>query len=787
LDPRVHLFGIRHHGPGSAASLVKALDALDPALVLIEGAPESDALIPHAALPGMQPPVAILLYAADDPSLAIFEPFAEFSPEWQAMLWAARKARPARFIDLPAGAHLAAMAERKKALDAAAEGETSEGASALEEAVRPAEDPPLPEETGDEAGADKPSPEPPSDPFDLFAELAGHPNGEAWWNALVESRGASIEAFAAIEAAVTALRAELPARFADAPERQLREERREAHMRQEIRKALKQTEGTIAVVCGAWHVPALRSGPTANEDKALLKDLPSIKVETTWVPWTDSRLATQSGYGAGVLSLGWYRHLWSTYGADGIASAESFAAGWQALVAQTLRKAGYAGYTASAIEAARLAISLAALRNHAMPGLDEMRDATLAALCHGDETSYRVIESKLFIGERIGSIDEAVPLMPLAADLARWQKKTRLKPEALEQDVSLDLRSEAGLLKSTLLHRLLMIDVDWGRLIDAGSSRGTFRENWVLAWRPELSVKLAEAVVYGVTIEQAAGGRAVAVASTPQPIGTLAGIVRQCLLADLPQAAESCITALQAAAVHAADIGALMQAVPPLVSVLRYGTARPYPEAALKALVDALCAEANAGLHTAAQNLSEEAAAELHRALSAYDAALTLRGDEPILASFARELERVTHSESAAPLIAGFALRRLHDRGIIAQETAAARFSLRLSPILPPRAAADFLEGFLDGSADILIHDRTLLGLVDDWLTGLEDDTFTEQLPMLRRSFASFDAMGRRRLFQSLDAPVRARVREEAALSPVFAEALPLLHHILGIAPGEAL
>ena len=28
MDDRLHLFGIRHHGPGSAASLVAALDAL---------------------------------------------------------------------------------------------------------------------------------------------------------------------------------------------------------------------------------------------------------------------------------------------------------------------------------------------------------------------------------------------------------------------------------------------------------------------------------------------------------------------------------------------------------------------------------------------------------------------------------------------------------------------------------------------------------------------------------------------------------------------------------------
>ena len=58
MDERVHLSGIRHHGPGSAASLVAALDRLDPAAVLIEGPSDANDLIRFAALPGMEPPVA---------------------------------------------------------------------------------------------------------------------------------------------------------------------------------------------------------------------------------------------------------------------------------------------------------------------------------------------------------------------------------------------------------------------------------------------------------------------------------------------------------------------------------------------------------------------------------------------------------------------------------------------------------------------------------------------------------------------------------------------------------
>ncbi|MFY8099772.1 MAG: DUF5682 family protein, partial [Allorhizobium sp.] len=390
---------------------------------------------------------------------------------------------------------------------------------------------------------------------------------------------------------------------------------------------------------------------------------------------------------------------------------------------------------------------------------------------------------KLFIGEQIGSIDESVPQMPLAADLARWQKRLRLKPQALEETVSLDLRSEAGLLKSTLLHRLSLIDVPWGRLVDAGKQRGTFREMWSLSWVPELSVRLAEALIFGVTIEQAAANRSVARAKESRSIGDLADIVRQCLLADLPEAAERCITALQAAAVNAADIAGLMQAVPPLVSVLRYGTARTYPEAALDALVSALCVEVNTGLYGSTQSLADEAAQTLHGAIKAYDEALQLRGHGQTTDAFMAELDRLVHRENTAALLAGFALRRLHDRDAIPPGSTAAIFSRRLSPVLPPKHCADFLEGFLDGAADIMVHDRGLLGLVDDWLMAQDEDLFIELLPMLRRSFSNFDASGRRRLLLALGTPASSMTdgTGKGSLSPVFDEAMPLLVTILGL------
>jgi len=85
---------------------------------------------------------------------------------------------------------------------------------------------------------------------------------------------------------------------------------REAHMRKALRTA-KRAHEKIAVVCGAYHVPALTAKVKVADDNVLLKQLPKVKTQLTWVPWSHGRLAASSGYGAGVRSPGWYHHLFA--------------------------------------------------------------------------------------------------------------------------------------------------------------------------------------------------------------------------------------------------------------------------------------------------------------------------------------------------------------------------------------------------------------------------------------------------------------------------------------------
>jgi len=222
--------------------------------------------------------------------------------------------------------------------------------------------------------------------------------------------------------------------------------------------------------------------------------------------------------------------------------------------------------------------------------------------------------------------------------------------------------------------------------------------------------------------------------------------------------------------------------VPPLVSILRYGTARKIPEDAIRVLARTLAVEVIAGAPAASRNLDEDAAERLRAALAAFDAALDLLAEESLVKGWSRMLVLLASDDMTTSTIAGLAARRLYERSAASAEATAATLARGLSPANPPKAAGGFLNGFLGQSAEVILHDTTLFRIVDDWLASPEEQDFLEVLPMLRRAFSSFGAVERRRLLEqvgrgtAVPSAIVSAVDEEA-----FARALPLLKLILGI------
>lgn len=775
LAAETRYFGIRHHGPGCARSLQRALAHWQPDCILIEGPPDADALLGFVTHAGLVPPVALLVHSTDHPDLAAFYPFTVFSPEWQALRHGTTHGVPTRFIDLPQAVRMAQQKARDEAAKTAQE--TAETTS------QAPDDDTLPVHI---------------DPLDALAEAAGFADGESWWNHLVEERGPDgdgLALFEAITEAMTVLRDTWPQAYRGHSEAGRAEEAlREAHMRQCVREAQKAGHRRIAVVCGAWHVPALKPTPVpdkalAKADAALLKGLPRLKVSATWVPWTYGHLTRASGYGAGITAPGWYDFLWH------LPPQADRATGWLSRVARLLRAHQIDCSSAHIIEAIRLSDTLAALRGHSTPGLDDMDEAVRTTVFMGDATPLQLIHSALTVSQRLGQVPPDVPAVPLQRDLEQQQKNLRLKPEALERTLELDLRNPTDLARSHLLHRLGLLGIAWGRLGGGRGSRGTFRETWVLRWEPELSIKLIEASRYGSTVANAATACITEQCQTLESLPALAALVDQALLADLEAAVHAVSASLQSRAATTGDALQLIAAVPPLARVFRYGSVRQTDRTLLAHVLDGLIARGAIGLPLACQGLNESAATELRDPLLAAHEAIGLhaqtKDSDEQLALWHRALVQMAQGELPHPLLRGLCTRLLLDGGQWPGDEAATQLSRQLSSGAPPLDAAHWLEGFLNRNAMVLLHDETVWGLVDAWLESLTDAHFMQVVPLVRRSFAAFSASERHDLGQ------RARRGRQSSLGTASADtgtsagsdvdaeraalAIPLLRLILGI------
>ncbi|MFD5492378.1 DUF5682 family protein [Streptomyces sp. NPDC127091] len=762
------LLGVRHHGPGSARAVRAALEEARPGVVLIEGPPEANELIPLAADDGMRPPVALLAHAVDEPGRSAFWPLAAFSPEWVAIHWALEHGAPARFIDLPATHTLA------RGRDEAHDGEQPDGGG------KP--------DTGQQGDVR-------IDPLRALAEAAGYDDAERWWEDVVEHRGVGEEGdalapFTALEEAMTALREVYGSGGHD------RDLVREAYMRLQIRAARREYGSGVAVVCGAWHVPALRRKATVAADRALLRGLPKVRTDLTWVPWTNRRLSRFSGYGAGIDSPGWYGHL---FGAE-----DRPVERWMTKVAGLLRAEDRTVSPAHVIESVRLAETLAALRGRPLPGLGETTDAVRAVMCEGSDVPLALVHDRLIVGDVLGEVPATAPAVPLQLDLTRTQRRLRLKPEAAERELELDLRKETDGQRSRLLHRLRLLGIGWGEPAASYGSTGTFRETWRLCWEPELSVRVAEAGIWGTTVLAAATARAEADAVAARDLAAVTGLAEHCLLAGLPDALPTVMRVLADRAALDTDVGRLAQALPALVRSLRYGDVRGTGTAALAEVAAGLAERVLVGLPPACAGLGADAAEEMRRHLDAVHGAVGLLGDVPapghgnLRARWASALRKLATRDTVPGVVRGRAVRLLLDCGELAQDEAARQMGLVLSsPGTSPADAAAWIEGFVGGSGGglLLVHDERLLALVDAWLTGVPAEAFTDVLPLLRRTFSAYEPGVRRTLGELVRRGPGARSGAAGAGrgTPGFAASpdtgradavLPVVRLLLGLGPG---
>ena len=552
-------------------------------------------------------------------------------------------------------------------------------------------------------------------------------------------------------------------------------------MRKMIRAAQKENFERIVVVCGAWHVPALDDMPKVKDDNELLKGLPKVKVECTWIPWTYDRLAFRSGYGAGIESSGWYHYLWHHPEDDGTL--------WVSRIASLLRQKNMDISVAHVIETVRLAQVTAALRDLPYPSLNEYNEAVTTVMGFGDDILLQIIKEELIISNRLGSVPDDVPKVPLLVDVEKIQKRLRVPFTAEIKELILDLRKPNDLERSIFFHRLQLLGIDW-TILGRIDGKGTFKEKWTLYHKPEQIIQIIERAIWGNTVMEATQKYLLKQMAEIQHIPELTALLSTVLPADLPALVEAMTVQLDRLSAASTDILEMMEAVPDLVNIVRYGNVRDLDFSKVGDMLEAMIARILAGGVLVCINIDEEAAGDLLNKLVATDYALSILNREELNLMWRNFIGQVRSSANVHPLLSGYATRLLNDKGEISAEEMETTLSFYSSVGNAPADMAYWFEGFLRSSGSILLLDDRLWNLVNNWVCSQDKDTFMELLPVLRRTFSEFTSAERRKLGEKArrtdstgtSSAVGASVTENECLNREEAKkVIPVIRQLLGL------
>lgn len=731
----VHLFPVRHHSPRAAACLLALLDSVRPKLILIEGPNDANHLIPALTDTDSEPPIAILAYRSDGVPHSVMWPFARYSPEYQALIWARDHGVPARFIDWASGMALA--------VDLASEVSRMRDAEPLPEPETRDHSDPV-----DEADATGESPR------DALAARFGLRHFNEFWDAYFEVPQFQPDAF---RDALNGYADWLCAQGDRDPHSRLRDAAMSAAIQAEIAAGTAATD--IVAVLGAAHVAALLRPPSEPEIHAMPTPLPSALAV---VPYSYPRLSEDSGYGAGNRAPWYYERAYN----DGLDYAKATLTVLLEFSAN-LRLRGFAVSLADVIEAYRLALTLAAMREKSAPGLDELAEAAQATLTRGEAAPIQQFLRPLLIGQRVGQLGASAGRNSLQLEFDQNLVSFGLPRRDEPETVTVRLNDARQLQASLFLHRLRVAQVPYASYAGSQSvvSRGAsaqdqpggygalsrLREHWDVQWTPATEVGLAEAVVYGEHFAAVCERRLEPRITNVERAAAATDVLIDAVLCEAPQATAHALAAAERLSSLDDDVASLAGAARTLTALASYGSSRP----SLKQ-IDATVALLLQGTYTRAL---------LRLPLSLHgDAAATAPARQAMrvlneLALGQRSLDRdayfavlreIAQDEMLEATAAGVAAALLYMAQCWDEDALHALLQRRLGDVIAPLRAAEFLVGFFEVNALVVLKNRALVATLSEFLMALEPTHFRDVLPALRRAFGELGASERRYLLEHL-------------------------------------
>lgn len=725
----VHIFGVRHLSPAGAFHVLDYLERVQPTAVLIEGPSDATSEIVHLTSSSTKPPVAILAFTEQLPVRTVLWPFADYSPEFQAMRWARKKGAACAFIDLPSASAICLQEARW-------------------ERVRPdrSDDEGSHRETQESQG----SGDEPLDLYQRIAEISGEVDYDAFWERNFE-HNLSPDAY---RQAILAYSRQM---------RELTEEQertnetlayaynavREAYMCRRIAETI--AEGhkpdEIVVICGAYHASALFNLEGAMSDEEL-KRLPSRRTKLTLMPYSYLKLSSLTGYGAGNIAPFYFEMMWKQMIRGRLGDLPYH---YLTSIAGDLRNVGTNRSTAEVIEGVRLAESLAALHDGCQPSLRDLRDAAKTLLGRGELSVIAESLARVEVGTAIGELAEGVSQTPIQEDMNRQLKRLKLDKykTAVANDLVLDLREnrrvsseEAAFLdlnRSLWFHRLKLLGIHFVKERSRAQGQAEWAEHWILQWSPEVEIEVVESTLLGETVDVAAGfvfQQRLESCETIEEASSLITVAYECGMIHQMEAGRQ---TLQKLAVESQDVVQIAAAAGRLSRLIRFGGIRKIDTAPLTPLLRQMFMKACLFLNEASR-CNDEVAQAMAASMNELNFVAAEHGDEVDEELWIQVLTELSDRDDAHARLSGFACAILLERGQMTAEQCSAEVSRRLSPGIPADLGAGWFEGLAMRNRYALISRMSLWEQLNEYIGKLEDEEFMRALVFLRRAFSTFSS-----------------------------------------------
>ncbi len=744
---------VRHHSPGCALQVGRAVERLRPRAVLVEGPRSFTGLVPLLTDPATVPPVAVYAWAAAPDGVTrhgAYHPFCEHSPELVAVRAGAALGSDVRFVDLdPTEQWLLDRAGRGEApapVDERA-GRHGTGPRASEGRTGPLQD---------ERHLRH------SRSLSALAARLGCRDHEELWEHLFEVDAPHLDLRQHVERVVAYC---LLART-DSDGAALERDgtlAREAEMAWHVAQALDRPgDGPVLAVVGGFHGVVLPGLVAAVRGGALARPAVTVPADVVGghalVRYSSDRLDRLQGYAAGMTSPAWHRRVWRAVqeGADAGAARRAVALDVLQDVADLAQRQSRRTVPLPLVQAGyEQALGLAALRGRAGPVREDVVDACGSAFVSGDvDTDGAGVLAALrsvLVGDDLGRVPPGAGRPPLLADTEARARALRLHVDDVERRrADLDVyRRPDHRRTSRFLHALGFLGVPFA-VRQAGPDfvhdvdLHRVRERWEYAWGAATEAALVERSAYGSTLADAVRARfeehvtETVAEQAPDALRGARTLVHACVL-GLHDAVPDVRAHVTAALAADPSFASVARATATLAVLLR---AREPLEADRVPDLQALVRAAGSRALYLARGLAAEEPADTAAEEETADGLVRLRGLllEPEAATALDEdvLWQVVAAAAdavAQPLLAGAATGLLHAAGRLAPGALGARLAGRLAGAGDPAAAASYLVGVLRTAREAAWQDDDVVRAVDDRLAEWDDVTFVAALPRLRLAF----------------------------------------------------